>query len=41
VGAEIVDGLIYDGALDASFLEAHAVTLDLDRGRAWWRTPND
>lgn len=35
--AEIVDGLIYDGALDAHFVMAHTVTLDLARGRVWWR----
>ncbi len=41
VDAEIVDELIYDGALNADFLERRAITLDLDRGRAWWRPSND
>ena len=34
---EIVATLIYDGALDARFLAAHAITIDLARGRIWWR----
>jgi hypothetical protein len=41
VEAEIVDELIYDGALNADFLERRQITLDLDRGRAWWRPPSD
>jgi hypothetical protein len=41
VDAEIVDELIYDGALNADFLERRAITLDLERGRAWWRPPSD
>jgi hypothetical protein len=32
-----VDALIYDGALDASYLSRHSITLDLQHGRAWWR----
>lgn len=38
VDAEIIDELIYDGALNAEFLERRVVTLDLDRGRVWWRS---
>ena len=38
VDAQVVDDLIYDGALDAGFIEAHEVTLDLQHGRVWWRT---
>lgn len=40
VDAEIVDELIYDGALNAEFLERRTITLDLDHGRAWWRPSN-
>lgn len=41
IEAEIVDDLIYDGVLNADFLERRAITLDLDRGRAWWRSSTD
>jgi hypothetical protein len=33
----IVPELIYDGALDARFMRRHAITLDLERERVWWR----
>jgi hypothetical protein len=34
---EVIDTLIYDGALNAAFIARYAVTLDLARGRVWWR----
>ena len=34
---EVVPDLIYDGALNAAFIAAHDVTLDLGRRQAWWR----
>jgi hypothetical protein len=34
---EIVAELIYDGALNAAFIGAHDVTLDLANQRGWWR----
>jgi hypothetical protein len=37
VDAWRVDALIYDGALDADFLSRYSITLDLQRGRAWWQ----
>ncbi|MEZ5995368.1 MAG: aspartyl protease family protein [Hyphomonadaceae bacterium] len=37
---EIVDDLIYDGVLDASFMRGYAITLDLGRARAWWTPAN-
>jgi hypothetical protein len=33
---EIVEGLIYDGALNAAFISQYAMTLDLAGARAWW-----
>jgi hypothetical protein len=33
---EIVDGLIYDGALNTAFIRQYAITLDLAGARAWW-----
>lgn len=37
VEPQVVDDLIYDGALDARFITAQTITLDLARGRIWWR----
>jgi hypothetical protein len=37
---EVLDALIYDGALNADFLARHTITLDLSRGRIWWREPD-
>lgn len=37
VHPEIVADLIYDGALNAEFIAAHDLTLDLACQRAWWR----
>lgn len=34
---DIVEALIYDGALDAGFLSARTVTIDIARHRIWWR----
>ena len=39
VAPEVVEGLIYDGALDAGFIGAHDVTIDLAMQRIWWRSP--
>lgn len=36
VTPEIIDGLIYDGALNAAFMSQYAITLDLAGARAWW-----
>ncbi len=36
IAPEIVDGLIYDGALNAAFMSQYAITLDLAGARAWW-----
>jgi hypothetical protein len=40
VDAQVIDTLIYDGALDSAFLAQHTVTMDLARGRIWWRPPS-
>jgi Aspartyl protease len=37
LSASMVVPIIYDGALDASFLSNYAITLDLARSRVWWR----
>jgi hypothetical protein len=37
VTPEIIDTLIYDGALDASYIADFDVTLDLANERIWWR----
>lgn len=39
LSASMVEPIIYDGALDASFLSNYAITLDLARSRVWWRRP--
>jgi|CXWL01.1.fsa_nt_gi hypothetical protein len=37
VTPEIIDTLIYDGALDANYIAEFDVTLDLANERIWWR----
>lgn len=39
LNASMVEQIIYDGALDASFLSNYAITLDLAHSRVWWRRP--
>jgi hypothetical protein len=36
IAPEIIVDLVYDGALNAAFINQYAVTLDLVGARAWW-----
>lgn len=36
VAPEIVDGLIYEGAINEAFMSQYEITLDLAEARAWW-----